>query len=242
MAKTQTIKSRFGEITLLDDNPRKISASAFKNLCKSIERDKEFMTLRPIVVDAENVVIGGNQRTKACIKLGFDSIPDAWIVKADSLTEEQRKRFILIDNSPDGVAGEWDFAKLQESFSDSLLDCGFVMPEIQPDGDMLEEKDVSEDSPKLKAFIEARHKSRAAGDFKADCNFWACLVFETHAQKLEFFDHYKDIENRFNMYFDGVQLAKKLGVKLTETGMKPSKAQIEKRLSGLILDAKRKGD
>lgn len=58
------------------NNPRKISAESLNGLCESIREDPEFMTLRPIVVDEDNTVIGGNQRLKAIIQLGFKEIPD----------------------------------------------------------------------------------------------------------------------------------------------------------------------
>ena len=76
-------------------NPRRIAQEALAKLCESIQRDPEFMRLRPIVVDAEGQILGGNQRWKACKALGFAELPDGWVVKADDLTDEQRRRFIF---------------------------------------------------------------------------------------------------------------------------------------------------
>jgi len=86
-------------------NPRKISDLAMEKLCESIKRDPEFMVLRPIVIDKDNVILGGNQRYKACLKIGKTEVPDNWVVKAENLTPEQKKRFILVDNAPEGMAG-----------------------------------------------------------------------------------------------------------------------------------------
>lgn len=95
-------------ITLNDRNPRTIKGDAFDRLCESIKRDPQFMVLRPIVVDADGIIIGGNQRYLACKKLGMKDVPASWVARADDLTPEQRKRFIAVDNAPAGIAGEWD--------------------------------------------------------------------------------------------------------------------------------------
>ncbi len=92
-----------------EHNPRKMSVSAIEKLKESIERDPQFMELRPIVIDEYNVILGGNQRYMACCDLGMTEVPASWIKKALGLSEEQRKRFVLVDNSPDGMSGEWDF-------------------------------------------------------------------------------------------------------------------------------------
>jgi hypothetical protein len=96
-------------------NPRKIGATELDRLVKSIERDPEFMALRPIVVDDDMVVLGGNQRLKAIKKLGMKEIPESWVVKASNLTEEQRKRFVVLDNVS---AGAWDVEMLELEFKE----------------------------------------------------------------------------------------------------------------------------
>lgn len=112
-------------------NPRKISAEALQKLCESIERDPQFMVLRPIVIDADGIVLGGNQRLKACKKLGMKELPENWVVQADDLSEEQKKRFILVDNAPDGMAGIWDFEALQVQWDlPELESLGFGVTDI----------------------------------------------------------------------------------------------------------------
>jgi hypothetical protein len=98
-------------------NPRSIKPESFARLCESIRRDPQFMALRPIVVDAEGVILGGNQRYRACLHLGMQTVPAAWVKVAADLTPEQRKRFVLVDNAPDGMAGEWDIDALMEGWS-----------------------------------------------------------------------------------------------------------------------------
>lgn len=83
---------KVAELKQEKNNPRKISAEALDGLCASINEDPEFMTLRPIVVDEDNTVIGGNQRLKALIQLGFKEIPEDWVRKAN-LSEDKKRRF-----------------------------------------------------------------------------------------------------------------------------------------------------
>lgn len=119
-------------------NPRKIAKDALSKLCESIQRDPEFMRLRPIVVDGDAQILGGNQRWKACKALGFSELPDGWVVKADDLTDEQRRRFILVDNAPEGMAGGWDFDLLKTEWKlPELKELGFDMADLggEPEGD-----------------------------------------------------------------------------------------------------------
>lgn len=112
-------------LTINDINPRTIAESALRTLCESIKRDPQFMELRPIVVDENGVVLGGNQRLLACRQLGMTEVPSSWVSTASGLTGEQRKRFIIIDNAPEGMSGSWD-PELLASFFDAaeLADLG----------------------------------------------------------------------------------------------------------------------
>ena len=109
-------------LKLLERNPRRITADAFGRLCDSIRRDPQFMRLRPIVVDDDNNILGGNMRWRACKEIGMTELPEGWVVKASGLTAEQRKRFVLIDNAPEGMAGSWD---------DDILAADFEIPDLQ---------------------------------------------------------------------------------------------------------------
>jgi site-specific DNA-methyltransferase (adenine-specific) len=98
-------------------NPRIIKDDKFKKLVKSIQEFPQMLELRPIVVDANMVVLGGNMRLKACKAAGLKEVP---IVIADKLTEEQQAEFIIKDNVGFGewdwdiLANEWDAELLQE--------------------------------------------------------------------------------------------------------------------------------
>jgi hypothetical protein len=106
------------------NNPRIIRDEKFEKLKKSIQDFPEMLELRPIVVDNDYVVLGGNMRLKAIKDLG---IKEVTVVKADSLTEEQKKEFIVKDNVG---FGEWDFEALQEWDSVKLEEWALDTPEL----------------------------------------------------------------------------------------------------------------
>ena len=100
-----------------ESNPRFIKDNKFKKLVKSIKDFPEMLKLRPIVVNSDLVVLGGNMRLKACKEAGLKEV---YILKADDLTEEQQQEFIVKDNVGfgewdwDTLANEWDVKKLEE--------------------------------------------------------------------------------------------------------------------------------
>ena len=99
------------------DNPRFIKDSKFKKLVKSIKAFPEMLEKRPIVVDENMIVLGGNMRLKACKSAGLFEV---WIDIAQGWTEEQKQEFIVKDNVGFGewdwdiLANEWDVQKLVE--------------------------------------------------------------------------------------------------------------------------------
>lgn len=104
-------------------NPRIIKDDKFKKLVKSIKEFPQMLELRPIVVDANMVVLGGNMRLKACKAAGLKEVP---IVIADNLTEEQQAEFIIKDNVG---FGEWDWDLLANEWDEQLLqDWGLELP------------------------------------------------------------------------------------------------------------------
>ena len=107
------------EIKANPENPRVIKDAAFEKLCNSIKDFPKMMALRPMVVDADGVVLGGNMRLRALQHLGYKEIPDEWVKRADDLTPEEQKRFIIADNVP---AGEWDWDMLANEWDAVQLD------------------------------------------------------------------------------------------------------------------------
>lgn len=102
------------------NNPRLIKDDKFKKLCTSIEQFPKMMELRPIIIDENNIILGGNMRFNALKHLGYKELPAEWVKQASELTEEQKQEFIVKDNVGFGewdfdlLANEWDTEKLEE--------------------------------------------------------------------------------------------------------------------------------
>jgi hypothetical protein len=130
---------KLSEIKSNPNNPRIIKDDKFKKLVKSIQEFPKMLEIRPIVVNADMIVLGGNMRLKACKEAGLKEVP---IIFADDLTEDEQKQFIIKDNIGFGewdwdmIANEWDAIELQEwGFDipgfDNVEDLGedFTLPE-----------------------------------------------------------------------------------------------------------------
>ena len=105
------------------NNPRIIKDDKFAKLVKSINEFPQMLNLRPIVVNDDMVVLGGNMRLKACKEAGLKEIP---IIKASELTEQQQKEFIVKDNVG---YGEWDWDDLANNWDvDELTEWGLDIP------------------------------------------------------------------------------------------------------------------
>jgi hypothetical protein len=106
------------------DNPRTIKGDKFKKLVKSIKEFPEMLEIRPIVVDDDMIVLGGNMRLKACLEAGLKEVH---IIKFKDLTEEKKKEFIVKDNVG---YGEWDFDLLLKDWNkEDLIDWGLDVKE-----------------------------------------------------------------------------------------------------------------
>lgn len=101
------------------NNPRTIKDNKFKKLVKSINDFPEMLDVRPIVVDEDMVVLGGNMRLKACLQAGLKEVS---IIKFNDLDENRKKEFILKDNQS---FGEWDNNLLSTWDKEMLLNSGF---------------------------------------------------------------------------------------------------------------------
>ena len=90
------------------------------------------LELRPIVVDSNMVVLGGNMRLKACLAAGLKEVP---IIVADKLTDAQKAEFVIKDNVG---FGEWDWEMLANQWdADLLTDWGLDIPHF--DGELPED-------------------------------------------------------------------------------------------------------
>jgi ParB-like chromosome segregation protein Spo0J len=127
-------KFKISEIKLNPNNPRLIKDDKFEKLVKSIKEFPEMLDIRPIVVNRDMFILGGNMRFKACKEAGLKEIP---VIVADNLTEEQQREFLIKDNTS---GGEWDFEMLANEWDvEQLEEWGLDIPvfDLEPSYDDL---------------------------------------------------------------------------------------------------------
>ena len=108
--------TKISEVKLNPNNPRLIKDDKFTKLVQSIKDFPEMLDIRPIVVNADMVILGGNMRFKACKEAGLKEVP---VIIADNLTEEQQREFLIKDNTS---GGEWDFEMLANEWDVEQLE------------------------------------------------------------------------------------------------------------------------
>ena len=118
----QAIVAKISDVKVNPNNPRLIKDDKFAKLVQSIKDLPQMLAIRPIVVNTDMVVLGGNMRLKACKEAGLKEVP---IIIADNLTEEQQREFLIKDNVS---GGEWDWALLQEWDKEELEAWGLDLP------------------------------------------------------------------------------------------------------------------
>ena len=113
-----------GRVRPNESNPRFIKDDAFRKLVASLKQFPEMMDLRPVVVNEQNIILGGNMRYRAAVEAGWQTVP---VVVARGLTPEQEREFIIKDNV---AAGSWDMDMLANEWDLSeLKDWGLDLPD-----------------------------------------------------------------------------------------------------------------
>lgn len=119
----QIVYKTLNEIYLNPNNPRH-NDNAVDSVANSI---KEFGFKNCIVINQDGMILAGNTRYKASVKLNLEKVP---CIVADDLTEAQQRAFILADNKT-GELAEWDFAALEMELAElSDMDLNFDMSDF----------------------------------------------------------------------------------------------------------------
>lgn len=119
-------KMKITDIKMNPNNPRVIKDEKFKQLVNSILEFPKMLDIRPIVVNDDMIVLGGNMRLKACKEAGLKEVP---VIKASELTEEEQRQFIIKDNVG---YGEWDWEQLQLDWdTEQLKGWGLDIPDFK---------------------------------------------------------------------------------------------------------------
>ena len=169
----KVIKANIADVKINPNNPRLIKDDKFTKLVQSIKDFPEMLEIRPIVVNSDMVVLGGNMRLKACKEAGIKEVP---IIIADNLTEEQQREFLIKDNVS---GGEWDWDMLANEWDAEELDnWGLDIPSFATDVDysILDDEDVSEQLENMtdgvKKAIQIEFEAEHYEDAYALVKFW----------------------------------------------------------------------
>jgi ParB-like chromosome segregation protein Spo0J len=118
-----SIEVNLSEIKSNPNNPRIIKDDKFHKLVESIKNFPRMLEIRPIVVNKDMIVLGGNMRLKACKEAGIKKVH---VIFADDLTDEQQREFIIKDNVG---FGEWDWEQLKDWDQEELEKWGLDLKE-----------------------------------------------------------------------------------------------------------------
>lgn len=130
----KSVKMALAQIKKNPDNPRTIKDNVFIKLVESLKSFPEMTQIRPIVINKEFMILGGNMRYEAAKEAGYKEID---VIIANNLTPEQEKEFIIKDNIS---GGDWDFDMLANNWNIETLDkWGLYVPQITEFGDNIEE-------------------------------------------------------------------------------------------------------
>jgi len=130
------------------NNPRVLRDDKFQKLKQSITEFPKMLSLRPMVIDENNVVLGGNMRLRALQELGFTDVEEAWVKRSSDLTEDEKKRFIIADNV---AFGEWDWDTLANDWEVVDLEAwGLDIPQFDEGND----EDLEDLSDKIKSMFK----------------------------------------------------------------------------------------
>jgi hypothetical protein len=116
------------EIKSNPNNPRVLKDDKFKKLVQSLKDFPEMANVRPIVVNTEMIVLGGNMRLRAMQEAGWKKAP----VQIVDWSIEKQNEFIIKDNVG---FGEWDWDVLANEWDvDQLSEWGLDVPvNLSPD-------------------------------------------------------------------------------------------------------------
>jgi ParB-like chromosome segregation protein Spo0J len=135
----QIKKVKISEIKSNPNNPRLIKDDKFHKLVKSIQEFPKMLDIRPIVVNADMIVLGGNMRLKACKEAGLKEVP---VIFAEDLTDEEQKEFIIKDNVG---FGEWDWDMIANEWdAEQVEEWGLDVPDFEVNEIESETKDLSD--------------------------------------------------------------------------------------------------
>ena len=161
------MKLKINKLRPNTENPRIIKDNKFKKLVESIKEFPQMLDLRPIVIDENFTILGGNMRYRACMEAGLKEVP---VKIAEGLSDEQKKEFVVKDNLS---FGEWDWDVLGNEWNNTALhDWGMDVwkpeeidysPELNPVSayDEITKEEIERKAKELAAQMNKEHKEQS---------------------------------------------------------------------------------
>jgi ParB-like chromosome segregation protein Spo0J len=149
----QTVK--ISDVKSNPNNPRLIKDDKFLKLVQSLKDFPEMAKVRPIVVNQDFIVLGGNMRLKAMKEAGWKDVP----VEVVDWTEQQQKEFIIKDNVG---FGEWEWDILANEWeADDLEKWGLDVPGFE-DSEQEDLSDKITDTYRIEIVCESEEMQQQA--------------------------------------------------------------------------------
>jgi ParB-like chromosome segregation protein Spo0J len=94
-------------------NPREWKKQDVEDMIQSLQEFPEMLAIRPIIIDEDGFILGGNMKKQAFHQMGKKTIPAAWVKKVEGLTDEKKLEFIIKDNTH---FGKWDWDEINNNW------------------------------------------------------------------------------------------------------------------------------
>lgn len=169
MSSPQQTLTAINRLKTNPSNPRAIRKDQLDKLVKSLREFPEMLEARPIVVDPDFVVLGGNMRLKAAQLAGLTEVP----VYVATWEEAKHKEFVIKDNL---AFGEWDWDMLANEWDEEELDDWGLkvwQPEDDVDMSILDEIDESRALDMTDNVRRAIQVFFEAEDYEEAKNLWS---------------------------------------------------------------------
>ena len=286
MSGKRVLDTYLGKVHRLAHNPNVMGDGAFTRLMESLmwketpeaeHSGLDFLAAKGFVVwrvpeelpegrewpfsgqEGKLVLLGGNWRYEALVRLGYEKIPDEWVRVAKYTdgnwwTVRAAERFILIDNSPEGISGENDFDELVKRFDEECMrgvgidfadaPVDWAVEKSERVEDEVEAGEHGEMDAKLQDFKRRREESRGNLEEMLDMGFYSVVVFETHSQKMEFLEFLREkygVEANRDVFVNGFKFAEALGKKIEFAGLKFPNSKPVAALQEMAYDGTQEG-
>ena len=176
---------QIGEVKLNPSNPRVIEDARFKQLVQSIKEAPWMLKIRPIVTNKDGIVLGGNQRLKACREAGLEKV---WVIDADDLDDDMQREFLIKDNVD---FGKWDREMIKVHFGfETVAKWGLDFAPIDANIATI----GNEESTSLNSSNETSESEKKLKEVDVDAKFFVEVICNDETHQKEVFQLIQEME------------------------------------------------